>query len=243
MTLSYSKSCLIGAIMESLAYGLYFSYFLQSLRILRRKLVNGRTSIGLTVVTIVLFVLITIRMSLDNKAAVEAFTNDPLTPNAADIYFTSFGNGALFRTGTYIALTIVADIFIVYRVFVVWGNSFFMAGVPFLLAIADIVSGGLVLQVIRNLKAGESPDGNTLATHIMIFYGFTLGLNVLSTCLIALRIYLQQRQAHKAKVAPSDTLNMTMVILIESAGLYSACLIAMLVPTATGSNVQCQVLW
>jgi hypothetical protein len=52
-------------------------------------------------------------MVLDNKAAVEAFTNDTVTPNAAEIYFTSFGNGAMFRTGTYIALTIVADIFVV----------------------------------------------------------------------------------------------------------------------------------
>lgn len=52
-------------------------------------------------------------MVLDNKAVVEAFTNDPITPNAADIYLENFGNGAMFRTGTYIALTIVADIFIV----------------------------------------------------------------------------------------------------------------------------------
>lgn len=52
------------------------------------------------------------RLVLDNKAAVEAFADDPLTPNAAEIYYTSY-KGALFRTGTYIALTIVADIFIV----------------------------------------------------------------------------------------------------------------------------------
>lgn len=54
-------------------------------------------------------------MVLDNKAAVEAFTDNPLTPNAADLYYTGFGNGAMFRTGTYIALTIVADMFIVSR--------------------------------------------------------------------------------------------------------------------------------
>lgn len=97
-------------------------------------------------------------MVLDNKAVVEAFTNDPITPNAADIYLENFGNGAMFRTGTYIALTIVADIFIVremngvnlpvlifarqvYRVYAVWGGSFIAAALPSLLAIADI--GGL----------------------------------------------------------------------------------------------------
>jgi hypothetical protein len=97
-------------------------------------------------------------MVLDNKAVVEAFTNDPITPNAADIYLENFGNGAMFRTGTYIALTIVADIFIVcemngvnlpvlifarqvYRVYAVWGGSLIAAALPSLLAIADI--GGL----------------------------------------------------------------------------------------------------
>jgi hypothetical protein len=52
-------------------------------------------------------------MDLDNKAVVEGSTNDPITPHATDIYLGSFGNGAMFRTGTYIALTIVADIFVV----------------------------------------------------------------------------------------------------------------------------------
>ena len=93
-----------------------------------------------------------------------------------------------------------------------------------------------MLQAIRELAAGGSPDGGTLATRIMIFYGFTLGLNVFSTrmyhvrvffcaspsdaaatlVLIALRIYLSLRQARKAEVAQSSTLQMTMTIVIES---------------------------
>lgn len=94
---------------------------------------------------------------MDNKAAVEAFADDPLTPNAAEIYYTNFGNGAMFRTGTYIALTIIADLFIVslhnlsleysssrlipkqvYRVFAIWSRSIVATVGPFLLAVADI---------------------------------------------------------------------------------------------------------
>ncbi|KAJ7320793.1 hypothetical protein DFH08DRAFT_713657 [Mycena albidolilacea] len=137
--LSYSKSALVGAILETLAYGLYLSYFMQGLQIiLGRKNVKGSVSARLLLTSLVLFFLITMRMVLDNKAVVEAFTNDPITPNAADIYLENFGNGAMFRTGTYIALTIVADIFIVYRVYAVWGGSLIAAALPSLLAIADI---------------------------------------------------------------------------------------------------------
>ncbi|KAJ7078442.1 hypothetical protein B0H15DRAFT_788961 [Mycena belliarum] len=137
--LTYSKSALVGAILESIAYGLYLSYFLQCMQIiLGRQSVKGKISVQLLLTSLVLFFLITMRMVLDNKAAVEAFTNDPITPNAADIYLENFGNGAMFRTGTYIALTIVADIFIVYRVFAVWGGNLVVAAVPSILAVADI---------------------------------------------------------------------------------------------------------
>ncbi|KAJ7906591.1 hypothetical protein B0H13DRAFT_2505688 [Mycena leptocephala] len=142
-------------------------------------------------------------MVLDTKGVVEAFTNDPITPNAADIYLENFGNGAMFRTGTYIALTIVADIFIVYRVYAVSGGSFIVTALPFILAIADIVTGALLIQAIRELAAGSSPDGKNVSTHAVVFYAFTLTLNVLCT-----------------------------------PAIYSACLVAMIVPTVLGNNIQ-----
>ncbi|KAJ3749363.1 hypothetical protein DFH05DRAFT_1390308 [Lentinula detonsa] len=138
MSLSYSKSCLIGAIMETMAYGMYFLLLCRCSGILWKRHIKGAISIYLITATIILFVLITMRMVLDNYAAVTAFTYAPLTPDAAEIYFGSFGNGAMFRTGTYVALTVVADIFIVFRVYAVWGNSIYAAIVPALLAVADI---------------------------------------------------------------------------------------------------------
>ncbi|KAJ6629910.1 hypothetical protein B0H10DRAFT_1985795 [Mycena sp. CBHHK59/15] len=236
--LSYSKSALVGIVLENIAYGLYLSYFLQCLQIIMgRKNIRGRVSVQLLVTTLVLFFLITMRMVLDNKGVVEAFTNDPTTPNAADIYLESFGNGAMFRTGTYIALTIVADIFIVFRVYAVWGGSLVAATVPFLLAVADIVTGALLIRAIRELAAGSSPDGKNVATHAVVFYAFTLSLNVLCTFLISLRMYLTKRRTDGIIVS---TLNLStaMAIVVESAALYSACLIAMIVPTALGNNIQ-----
>ncbi|KAJ3970708.1 hypothetical protein EV361DRAFT_914629 [Lentinula raphanica] len=236
MVLSYSKSCLIGAIMESMAYGMYLLLVCRCARILWKRHDKGALSLYLTGATVVLFVLITMRMVLDDFAIVTAFTYAPTTPDAADIYLGSFGNGAMFRTGTYIALTIVSDIFIVFRVYAVWGNSILHATVPALLAVADIVSGALMIQAIQRLTAGSSPDGSSIATHALIFYGFTLGVNILSSFLIALRIYLVQRQTRVIK--SSMDLNLAIEVVVESAALYSCSLIAMIAPTATGSNVQ-----
>ncbi|KAJ6452248.1 hypothetical protein C8R45DRAFT_1113122 [Mycena sanguinolenta] len=241
--LSYSKSCLIGAILETLAYGLYLSYFLQGIQIiLSQRKRQGGPSIRLLLTSLVLFFLITVRMVLDNKAVVEAFTNDPITPHAADIYLQSFGNGAMFRTGTYVALTIVADLFIVYRVHAIWAGDLVVSALPALLAIADIVTGALFIQAIRELAAGSSPDGKNAATHATVFYSFTLALNVICTLLIALRIYVTKRRLEGLTMVALLNVGTTMTILIESAALYSVCLIAMIVPTVLGNNVQYCVL-
>ncbi|KAJ7895901.1 hypothetical protein B0H14DRAFT_2679499 [Mycena olivaceomarginata] len=135
-------------------------------------------------------------MVLDNKFVVTAFTYDPITPNAADIYMQGFGNGAMFRTGT---------------------GSIFAATVPSVLAIADIVTGGLFIQAIRELAAGDSPDGKNVATHAIVFYSFTLALNVISSFLISLRIYITKRQVEDIAGGTSLLdLTTTMTILIES---------------------------
>ncbi|KAJ7337529.1 hypothetical protein DFH08DRAFT_812856 [Mycena albidolilacea] len=64
--------------------------------ILIRKNERGNISFRLLLTSLVLFLLITMRMVLDKKAVVEAFTNDSITPHATDIYLGSFGNGAMF---------------------------------------------------------------------------------------------------------------------------------------------------
>ncbi|KAJ7243910.1 hypothetical protein B0H12DRAFT_815983 [Mycena haematopus] len=241
--LSYSKSALVGAILETLAYGLYLSYFLQGLQIIfRRKNGQGHISVRLLLTSLVLFFLITMRMILDNKAVVEAFTYDPVLPFAADLYLEDFGNGAMFRTGTYIALTIVADIFVVYRVYAIWGGNLIVAALPALLAIADIVTGALFIQAIRELAAGTSPDGKNVSTHAIVFYSFTLALNVICTLLISLRIYVTKRRLEGLTMVALLDIGTTMTILIESAAIYSVCLIAMMVPTVQGNNVQYCIL-
>lgn len=101
------------------------------------------------------------------------------------------------------------------------------------------VTGALFIKEIRQLETGASPDGNSIALHALLFYGFTLGLNVLCTgmlspyvyptetaklisrsVLISLRLFIQQRQTADAKIS-SVNLQNTMIIVIES-GTHSS---------------------
>ncbi|KAK1235723.1 hypothetical protein PQX77_001030 [Marasmius sp. AFHP31] len=123
--------------------------------------------------------------------------------------------------GIYVALTIIADIFIVYRVFAVWCRSLVVSAVPCLLLVSGIISGGLMATRSSKLNFKEPQASGLLTT----FYCITLVLNVLCTGLIASRLYLLERQT------PSSSLRLrwTSMIVIESAALYLACVIAVVV--------------
>ncbi|KAF5376171.1 hypothetical protein D9757_009342 [Collybiopsis confluens] len=241
VTLDYAKADLIGALMECLAYGMYFNLFLRCMQIMRQKIATGQVPYNLLCVSIALFILITMRMVFDNIGVVTAYTAHPALPNAADIYFTAFSTASMLRTTPYIVLTLIADLFMVYRVYMVYGNSILAAVGPSMLAIADIVTGGLALRTLHELSVGANPDGPSITTHIMIFYSLTLALNVICTFLIALRIYLVKRQT-EGLIGNFTSLNTTVVIIVESAAIYSASLVALIIPTALGSNVQFCIL-
>ncbi|KAL0067993.1 hypothetical protein AAF712_004896 [Marasmius tenuissimus] len=221
MTRPFAKAGLIGTLLESIVYGLYLTVFLQTLRILRRKIVPGFVFAYLATTTLVLFVLITMRLAVDIHIMTQTLTvtgNGPI-PNALGLQKIS--------CGTYVSLTIIADIFIVYRVFAVWSRSLVASAIPCSLIVAGIVSGGLLVSSLGNFGPDE-PRG--LFT---IFYCITLVLNVLCTILIASKLYISDRQT---TLSSSLKLKWTSIIVIESAALYSACVIIIVVCNVLGAD-------
>ncbi|KAK1231909.1 hypothetical protein PQX77_004959 [Marasmius sp. AFHP31] len=122
----------------------------------------------------------------------------------------------------YVSLTIIADIFIVYRVFAMWSRSLLVSVVPCLLLIAGITSGSLAAINSSELAFRDSRSTRFLIT----FYCITLALNVLCTGLIAFKLYITERET---EFSSSLRLRWTSVIVIESAALYLACVIAVVV--------------
>ncbi|KAK1224944.1 hypothetical protein PQX77_001037 [Marasmius sp. AFHP31] len=120
---------------------------------------------------------------------------------------------AKLRYGIYVSLTMIADIFMVYRVFAVWSRSPVVSAIPCLLSIAGIICGGL-LAVNSSDLAFRTPEATELIT---AFYCITLVLNLLCTALIAIKLYISERET---KLSSSLRLRWTSVIVIESAALY-----------------------
>ncbi|KAK1224945.1 hypothetical protein PQX77_001038 [Marasmius sp. AFHP31] len=133
---------------------------------------------------------------------------------------------ATLSCGAYVALTSIADIFIVYRVFAVWSRKLTIIAIPCLLSTAGIISGGFL--VVDATKYAFNDPRRLFTT----FYCITLALNVLSTALIASKLYISERQIKSSSLK----LKWTSVVVIESAALYSACIVAVVVCNVVGAD-------
>ncbi|KAJ8088836.1 hypothetical protein PM082_014082 [Marasmius tenuissimus] len=215
------KANIIGMFLEGIAYGIYFSVFLQTLRILRRKAVPGFVFVYLATTTFVLFTLITVTLVVDLRIAVTKLIGD--TEDGTRIV----SELAMLSCGAYVALTSIADIFIVYRVFAVWSRNSIISAIPCSLSIAGIISGGF-------LVANSGKYGFNEPRHLFTaFYCITLVLNVLSTALIASKLYISERQI---KFSSSLKLKWTSVIVVESAALYSSCIVVVVICNVMGAD-------
>ncbi|KAK1224752.1 hypothetical protein PQX77_012328, partial [Marasmius sp. AFHP31] len=198
--LTLAKAALIGTIVECIVYGIYLTVFLRTVPILCQKTALSVVRAYLACTALALFALITLKLGVDVDIVVKFFAT-----NGANSFTTE---EAKLSFGIYVALTIIADIFIVYRVFAVWCRSLVVSAVPCLLLVSGIISGGLMATRSSKLNFKEPQASGLLTT----FYCITLVLNALCTGLIASRLYLLERQT------PSSSLRLrwTSMIVIES---------------------------
>ncbi|KAK1224942.1 hypothetical protein PQX77_001035 [Marasmius sp. AFHP31] len=208
-----AKSGLISILMECIIYGIYITVFLRTFHILRRKVEPGFVFAYLAGTALVLFALITLRLIVDITITVQTLTakHGPI-PASRELEKLS--------CGAHVSLTTIADIFIIYRVFAVWSRSLLSSAIPCLLLVAGITSGGLL---IANTGKYGFNEPRSLFT---AYYCITLVLNVLCTVLIASKLYISER---RTKLSSSLKLKWTSVIVIESAALYSASVIVVVV--------------
>ncbi|KAK1224943.1 hypothetical protein PQX77_001036 [Marasmius sp. AFHP31] len=212
-----AKASLITMILECIVYGIYFTVFLQTLHILRRKAVPGFLFVYLASTTLLLFALITLRLAADAQITVQALTSNRqhvlIAPELAKLTY-----------GAYVVLTIIADIFMVYRVFAVWSRNLTVSVIPCSLSAASIVNGGLLVSNVGS-KSGFNEPKDLYTT----FYCITLALNVLCTALIAFKLYISERQTEFSSSLKLRWTSSKTSIPAHVAALYSAFVVVIVV--------------
>ncbi|KAF9462242.1 hypothetical protein BDZ94DRAFT_1166272 [Collybia nuda] len=191
----------------------------------------------------VLFITITAHWIIDILLAFEGFIQPSdlgycVTPpglNPAErVYLNLPDPKHVLTSALYVATTLVGDGFMIYRLFIVWGRNRFIIIPPTVLCIALAVTGGMVTYLFSQAK---TPLFQAAGAWITSCFVLTFLCNLFSTSLIAFKIFNSNKLMGRAQI---DSAGMTkiMEILVESAVLYSVCVILALGTYVSNSNVQ-----
>ncbi|KAJ7320874.1 hypothetical protein DFH08DRAFT_388532 [Mycena albidolilacea] len=233
----------LGCVFESLGFGLMTVMSGFTLRALlgngrqRTTLVTSRNR-RLLVVLSLIWILSAAHWTINVYRAYSAFMLFPEGPVA--FYNTLSLSSYTARNTVYCMLTVLADGFAVYRAYVVWQRKWWIAIVPAILLVGTLVTGIGVIYTFTRVTPGNVVFIAEVVPWVTSYVTMTLATNVVCTSLIALRIIRNRMSFSPVGLARNsrDPLWTSLIIILESAALYSSALIVLIVLYLLGSNAQ-----
>ncbi|PBK63289.1 hypothetical protein ARMSODRAFT_1058087 [Armillaria solidipes] len=143
---------------------------------------------------------------------------------------------------TFVAQTFMGDCILLYRCWVIYGRQWMVVICPVIMCIAEIGCGIAGVCIETSLGRDSSITNPSIFPLILTHLSLTLATNVITTSLIVHRIWT----VHSAvrQVVPSiknNPLRNALVVVIESASVYTVSAVVLLVVYAIGSDA-CYVM-
>ncbi|EIW58358.1 uncharacterized protein TRAVEDRAFT_167848 [Trametes versicolor FP-101664 SS1] len=211
------KAYLIGGWLESFMWGVYTTMFAMTMYTIyqkRREGVNRFTTVAL----LLLYVLATGHVSLALVRLIQGFIlyRDILDPI---LYFANISVRLnMAKDYLYITNLFLGDLVIVWRLYVVWGNNFYIAFIPFLMCIGELGVG------YSSISQWLAPTQNFTVMSRLGSAQFIISLvvNILVTMIIAGRIWFVSRRTRKALGVAGGNYTRVLLLIIESGALVAA---------------------
>ncbi|KAJ7508910.1 hypothetical protein B0H11DRAFT_1359158 [Mycena galericulata] len=177
------------------------------------------------VVSILLFVNVTVDMSVATITLLDAFVFSTAPDSAAHIF--SHGSAWQTMTKTFCVLfqSLLGDSVLIYRCYWLWNRSWAVIALPLLIWFTNIALSMRILDVLQQIS-----EGAVLSTVISpwfdAFWSLTISINIITTSLIVFRIWMVERQNKKFRAqlalgSPHSPLSLAMRNIIESGMIYT----------------------
>ncbi|KAG1728790.1 hypothetical protein EDB19DRAFT_1832648 [Suillus lakei] len=125
----------------------------------------------------------------------------------------------------------------IYRCYVVW-QSIWIVVLPILLWCSVAVTGVIALYSVSQAGTDSGIFAKALAQWVTAFFASTIATNLLSSGLLAYRIWIIQRSVTGAQNTARGTVMPIVRVLMDAAILYSAALFTALILFVCGNNGQ-----
>jgi hypothetical protein len=236
MSIPVATTEFTGTLIEILEYGIYLVVFPQCLAVLKRKYhrMSSFTVIYFLATMIMSFILITLHLIVDIIRLYQAFTSRMSVEDYPTKFYANVDTGLnLTKNATWCSVTLLADMLLIYRTWVVWGHRWWIIVVPLLIFGVDIGMSVWFTWSINRAAPGNSVLASAAIVRSKYFYVATLVLNVFCTVVIAFKIWGISRAVKG--VAANSRGPSAMSIILESAAIYTGVLI-ILIGTAIVDN-------
>ncbi|EAU89209.2 hypothetical protein CC1G_08616 [Coprinopsis cinerea okayama7 len=119
----------------------------------------------------------------------------------------------------------------IYRCFIIWDRSYRIVALPFLLLVASIGTNGVNFHFFLNGPKAIPNGFRTILPLLDFVYPGHLGQNVMTTALIAYKIWRRHSESRAAGIRVTSTITLLGVarIVVESAMIYTMQMLALVV--------------
>jgi len=222
---------------ETLLYGIFFSYFLQSIGLLTWKRSGARINLVLIFVSLSIFALATTHLILVLCRSQQAFIFQRDAPGGPIAYWSNLQSGLeVSQASSQTAISIIGDGMVIYRVWVVYNRNYKVLVLPILSFIGTTVCSIASVIYIGKASAGANvfylPK---LEIWLPAFFGMTFATSVLCSALIAGRLWYIHKWVHISRT--TNTLTTVLRIVIESASIYALTMLLYLGTYVAKKNV------
>ncbi|OJT12260.1 hypothetical protein TRAPUB_11194 [Trametes pubescens] len=243
-TFPLARAELIALFLESMMFGAFTVLYAIAIWILLyREKVRGRSTLNRALfgTTTIMWLLSVAHLAIDVTRAIKGFVEWGGTPNGTNDFYGRISDPTFVaKNVVYITMTLVADFFVTYRLFVVWGRVWWILIGPCILLLATAVAGYGACVEIGLAQEGNAIFADNLQPWIRAFFSLSLTTNLLATLLIAARIMWSNRRVRKYRANGAAVGSHWEVVetMIQSAAVYSAALASLLGTYLAGSNAQ-----
>ncbi|PPQ64041.1 hypothetical protein CVT24_008854 [Panaeolus cyanescens] len=238
------RTWLQGGILSAVAYGMVFTLFILNFSLLKDRinanssLDRRRMNIVLLIYVCVMFILSTLTMASQAQMTQLGFVDNRNFPGGPGAFQKDMFSLPISNLGNvcFSLMNWFADLVLMWRCTVIYKTCRYSLKVvmffPMLMYIASFVTGIIYLEQIS--RPGASPWATENFT--FIYSVISLGLNILLTLMIVIRLFLHRRRIVKA-IGQRHGIQYTSIIaiLVESAFILDVIVLLFIIPFAVGS--------
>ncbi|KAG1798256.1 uncharacterized protein HD556DRAFT_1232772 [Suillus plorans] len=229
---------LMSTVLEGVLYGFSILLFIGTIWSLTYKRHKQDINLPILVVAVLLLILSTAHMVVNIVRAEDGLViNRYEYPNGPSEYFADVSQETyVIKHSFYVLQTLLADGVVIYRCYVVW-QSVWIVVLPIILWCSVAVTGVIAVYSVSQAGSGDGIFVKALAQWVTAFFASTIATNLLSSGLLAYRIWIIQRGVSGVNTS-RNTVMPVVRVLVDAAILYSAALLTALILFVSGNNGQ-----